>query len=89
MLLKPFNQPEYYVPLSPILLITFTILSIATQSTWTWTTVNCFAVFKAGHIRVAGVNGTILDFNVAARTSKTNVAVTGVVIDKVNASTYV
>lgn len=65
----------------------FTILSIATQSNWTWSTADCFAVFKAGHVRVAGVNGTVLDFNVAVRTSKTNVAVTGVVINKVNAST--
>jgi len=70
------------------LLITVTILSIATQSKWTKTTANYFAVFKAGHVRVAGINGTVGDFHVAMRTSKTNMAVARVVIDKVNASSY-
>ena len=66
--------------------ITFTILSITTESKGTRTTANCVAVFEAGHVGVAGVNGTIGGFNVAARTSKPHVALARVVIDVVSAS---
>ena len=68
------------------LVITFTTPSIATKSKWTRTTANRVADFEAGHVGVAGVNVTVRDFSFAARTSKTNVAVAGVVIYKVNAS---
>lgn len=71
------------------MLITFTILSITTESKWARTTANSVAVFEAGHVGVAGVNGTVLDFNVAMRTSKTYIAVARVVVDKVSACSYV
>ena len=69
--------------------LTCTILSITTESKRARTTANCVAVFDAGYVGVAGMNGTVLDFNVAVRTSKTNVAVTRVVVHQVNASSYV
>jgi len=63
-----------------------TILSITTESKRTRTTANCVAVLEACHVGVAGVNGTVLDFNITVRTSKTDVAVTSVVVEKVNAN---
>ena len=59
---------------------TFAILSIASEPKRTWTTAYNLAVFEASHIRVTGIFGTVLYFDVAVRSSEASIAIARVVI---------
>ena len=59
---------------------TFAILSIASEPKRTWTTAYNLAVFEASHIRVTGIFGTVLYFDIAVWSSEASIAIARVVI---------